>query len=85
MSVASEGIWFPITNNHHIHSPTIDQSADNIQPALNTHEISSVKSTDRQQLTVHSTCRSPIESQAKATLVDGYTQLVTDRVKAGWS
>jgi hypothetical protein len=48
MSGVSEGIWFPIADNNHLHNPTIDQSADNIQPALNAHENSSVKSTDRQ-------------------------------------
>jgi hypothetical protein len=31
MSVASEGIWFPIANNHHPRNPTIDQSAHSIK------------------------------------------------------
>jgi hypothetical protein len=53
-----------------------------VQSAISAHEISSGKSTDRQQLTIHPTCWSPTESPAKATLVDGYTKLVTDRVKA---
>jgi hypothetical protein len=50
MSADPEGIWFPIANNHHPHNPTVDQPADNIRPAMNAHGISSVKSTDRQQV-----------------------------------
>jgi hypothetical protein len=125
MSAASEGIWFPIANNHHLHNPINDQPADIIQPAINPHETIPGKSgTNREppirfpvsnnrylhspitDQTAHdvqpvinshetsSTNRrtsirpgywSPIGSKAKANLVDGYTQLVTDRVRAGWS
>jgi hypothetical protein len=34
MSLASEGIWFPIANNHRLHN----QPADDIQPVSNQHE-----------------------------------------------
>src|SRR3984957_13297333 len=125
MSAASEGIWFPIANNHHLHNPIIDQPADGIQPVSNPHESLPRKSggnrkppigfpvtndhqphnpindqtphdvqphinpqetpSDNRQTSMHSGYWSPFGSQAKAALVDGYTQLVTDRVRAGWS
>jgi hypothetical protein len=124
MSGVSEGIWFPIANNNHLHSPTIDQSADSIQPIIkphetssgklvgdgfpvadnhhsydpandqsahhiqfiiNPHETSSGKPTVNRQASIHPTYWSPFGSKAKADLVDGYTQLVTDKIKAGWS
>jgi hypothetical protein len=125
MSAASEGIWFPIANNHHLHNLINDQPADNIlatvnpheaipgksgpnrkpairfpiandhqshnsitapltdgiQPTINLHETSSTN----RRTSIQSDYWSPIGSQAKANLVDGYTQLVTDRVRAGWS
>jgi hypothetical protein len=123
MSVAFEGIWFPIANNHHLHSPISDQPTDNIQvainlqtkfdkpcanrnpptrfpvandhrshnpitaqladgnlPIINLHETS----TNNLRPSIQSDYWSPIGSHAKADLVDGYTQLVTDRVRAGW-
>ena len=45
MSVASEGIWFPIANIHHLHNSTIDQPADNIQPAINSHVLGEINTT----------------------------------------
>jgi hypothetical protein len=124
MSAASEGIWFPIANNHHLYKPINDQPADNIQatinpqtmpgkpganrkpptrlsiandhqphnpitaqltdgnqPIINLHETSSTN----RRTSIQSDYWSPIGSHAKAALVDGYTQLVTDRVRAGWS
>ena len=124
MSVVSEGIWFPIANNHHLHNLINDQPADNIQAKINPQTIPGKSgasrkpprrfpvASDRQshnpinaQLAdgnqpiinpweTSSTNRrtsilpgylSPIGSHAKADLVDGYTQLVTDRVRSGWS
>jgi hypothetical protein len=125
MSAASEGIWFPIANNHHLHNPINDQPADNIQAKINPHETIPGKSgrnrkppirfpiannhqphnptndqtahdvqpiinpqempSDNRQTSIRPGYWSPIGSQAKADLVDGYTQLVTDRVRAGWS
>jgi hypothetical protein len=125
MSAASEGIWFPIANDHHLHNPISDQPADNIQATVNPHEAipgksgpdrkppirfpvsnnrylhnsindqtaHDVQSTINPQETPSSSQRhsiqsdywSPFGSHAKADLVDGYTQLVTDRVRAGWS
>src|ERR1700733_12048772 len=81
MSAASEGIWFPIANNHRLHDPINDHPADNIQTAINPQET---PSTNR-RTSIQSDYWSPIGSQAKTNLVDGYTQLVTDRVRAGWS
>jgi hypothetical protein len=125
MSAASEGIWFPIANNHHLHNPIIDQPADGIQPVSNPHESLPRKSgrnrkppirfpvsnnrylhnsiddqtahsiqpaikpqetpSDNRQTSIRPGYWSPIGSQTKADLVDGYTQLVTDRVRADWS
>jgi hypothetical protein len=85
MSVASEGIWFPIANNHYLHNPINDQPTDNIPPIIIPHESSSGKSVGNKPPSIHPRYWSPIGSQAKATLVDGYAQLVTDRVRAGWS
>jgi hypothetical protein len=122
MSPASEGIWFPIANDHHLHDPINDQPADIIQPAINPHEslpgksgrnrkppirfpiannhnpindqpadgiqpiinLHETSSTNR-RTSIQSDYWSPIGSHAKADLVDGYTQLVTDRVRADWS
>jgi hypothetical protein len=39
MSVAFEGIWFPIANNHHLHNPINDPVADNIQATVNPQTI----------------------------------------------
>jgi hypothetical protein len=125
MSVASEGIWFPIANNHHLHNPINDQPADIIPATVNPHEPLPGKSgpnrkpsirfpiaNDHQphnpinsqladgiqpiinpqetpsanwRTSIQSDYWSPIGSHAKVDLVDGYTQLVTDRVRAGWS
>jgi hypothetical protein len=124
MSAASEGIWFPIANNHHLHDPINDQPnnilatvnpheaipsksgpnrkppirfpiannhqphnpitaqpADGNQPAINPWETPS----GNRRTSIQSDYWSPIGSHARADLVDGYTQLVTDRVRAGWS
>ena len=124
MSAASEGIWFPIANDHHLHNPINDRPADNIQatislqtlpgksgrnrkppvrfPVANDHHLYNpinyqtthgIQPTinpqetpsDNRQTSMHSGYWSPFGSQAKADLVDGYTQLVTDRVRADWS
>jgi hypothetical protein len=123
MSAASEGIWFPIANDHHFHNPINDQPADIIQPAINPHETIPGKSganrkprirfpndhrphnpindqtahdvqptvtpqetpSDNRQTSIRSGYWSSLGSQAKVDLVDGYTQMVTDRVRSGWS
>src|ERR1700733_12927751 len=85
MSAASEGIWFPIADNHHLHNPIDDETARDIQPAINPHETPSGKSGGNRQTSIHPGYWSPIGTRDKATLVDGYTQLVTDRVRNGWS
>jgi hypothetical protein len=125
MSAASEGIWFPIANNHRLHNLINDQPADNIQATVNPHEAIPSKSgpnrkppirfpiandhqshnpitaqladgdqsninpretpSNNQRTLIQSDYWSPFGSQAKANLVDGYTQLVTDRVRSGWS
>jgi hypothetical protein len=59
-----------------------DQQADDIQPIIEPHETSSEKPGGRRQ---PSRYWSPIGFRTKATLVDGYTQLVTDRIRTGWS
>lgn len=117
MSMASEGIWFPIANNHHLHNPINDQAADINQPAINPHEtipgkpganrkplirfpipmtnIPMIRSAisrwmistppSNRQPSIHPGYRFLIGSQAKTALLDGYTQLVTDRVQTDWS
>jgi hypothetical protein len=85
MSVESEGIWFPIADNHQIHNSINDQPADIIQAIINPHETSSGKSVGNREPSIHPGYQSPIGSRAKAALLVGYTQLVTDRVRAGWS
>jgi len=125
MSAASEGIWFPIANDHHLHDPINDQPADGIQPISNPHETIPDKPganrkppirfpiannhqphnpindqmthgiqptinpqetpSDNRMTSIRPGYWSPFGSQTKADLVDGYTQLVTDRVRAGWS
>jgi hypothetical protein len=62
-------IRFPVSNNRYLHNPINDQTAH----------------PNNQRTSIQSDYWSPIGSQAKADLVDGYTQLVTDRVLAGWS
>jgi hypothetical protein len=44
MSAASEAIWFPIANNHHLNNPINNQLADRIQPVSNPHEAFRAKS-----------------------------------------
>jgi hypothetical protein len=124
MSAASEGIWFPIANNHHLHNPINDQAADNIPATINPHEaiprksgayrtpptrypvandlqsnksitdktpddvrplINAQETSSTNRTSIHPGYWSPIGSQAKTALLDGYTQLITDRVRAGWS
>ena len=76
MSVASDGIWFPIANNqhpHNCHHTTDDQPADNIQPIINTHETSpSGKPVATYKPSVHSGYWSPLGTRVKADMVDGY-------------
>jgi hypothetical protein len=74
-------IRFPISTGHHVHNPINDQATHGIRPNINLVEPSSTN----RRTSIQYEYRSPIGSQAKANLVDGYTQLVTDRVRAGWS
>jgi hypothetical protein len=74
-------IPFPIANDHQPHNSIKDQTAHDIQPIINLQETPS----DNQRTSIQSDYWFPFGSQAKADLVDGYTQLVTDRVRAGWS
>jgi hypothetical protein len=74
-------IRFPLANDHQSHDPINAQLADGNQPIINLHETSSTN----RRASIQSDYWSPIGSQAKADLVDGYTQLVSDRVRAGWS
>jgi hypothetical protein len=85
LSGKSVGKQFPIANDHHLHNPINDQPADSIPPIIDHHETSSGKPTVNRQASIYPTYGSPFGSQAKANLVDGYTQLVTDRVRVGWS
>jgi hypothetical protein len=74
-------IRFPVSNNRYLHNPINDQTAHDVQPNINPQETSP----NNQRPSIQSDYRSPIGSHAKAGLMDGYTQLVTDRVRAGWS
>jgi hypothetical protein len=74
-------IQFPVANDHQSHNPIAAQLADGNKPTINPQETSSTNP----RTSIQSEYWSPIGSHAKADLVDGYTQLVTDRVRAGWS
>jgi hypothetical protein len=74
-------IRFPIANDHQSHNPITARLADSNKPIINLHETSP---TNRQK-SIRPGYWFPFGSQAKADLVDGYTQPVTDRVRAGWS
>jgi hypothetical protein len=74
-------IRFPIANDHRSHNPITARLADGDQPIINLSETSSAN----QRNPIQSDYWSPIGSHAKADLVDGYTQLITDRVRSGWS
>jgi hypothetical protein len=67
--------------NHHPHNLITAQLTDGIQPTINPQETSSAN----RRASIQSDYWSPIGSHAKADLVDGYIQLVTDRVRSGWS
>ena len=88
MSVASDGIWFPIATNHY--SPKFNQSTDDQRPIT----IRPINSSDNSQPTTplpvhdpsaHPEYWSPLGTRTKAIMLDGYTELVTDRGRAGWS
>ena len=70
-------VRFPVANDHQSHNPITAQQADGNKPVINLHETSSTN----QRTSIQTNYWSPIGSQAKADLVDGYTQLVTDRVR----
>jgi hypothetical protein len=74
-------IRFPIANNHQPHNPINDQTAHDVQLIINPQETSSTT----RRASIQFDYWSPIGSHAKTALLDGYTQLVTDRVRAGWS
>jgi hypothetical protein len=74
-------IRFPVANDHQSHNPITAQLADGNQPIINLHGSSSAN----RRTSIQSAYWSPIGSHTKADLVDGYTQLVTDRVRPGWS
>jgi hypothetical protein len=74
-------IRFPIANDHQPHNPINDHTAHGIQPTINPQETPS----DNRQTSIRSGYWSPIGSRIKADLLDGYTQLITDRVRSGWS
>jgi hypothetical protein len=95
MCAAPGRIWFTIANNqdnqqsshqpdHHL--PSTDHlPADDRQPISHRHEVSPKKPDAIPGLTTFSTGAHVYPTDSKTTLVDGYTQLVTDRVHAGWS
>jgi hypothetical protein len=70
-----------IANHHLPHDPINSQLDDGIRPTINPPETSSAN----RRNSIQSDYWSPIGSRAKADLVDGYTQLVIDRVRSGWS
>jgi hypothetical protein len=82
-------IRFPVANDHQSHNPITAQLTDGNKPTINPQETPSDNRqetpSDNRQTSIQSDYWSPIGSQAKANLVDGYTQLVTDRVRSGWS
>jgi hypothetical protein len=81
MSRASEGIWFPITRYHHPHDPNTNHQADDDS----SNKASSEDPSGSQPTPISPNYRSPIGSSTKASLINGYTRPITDRVEAGWS
>ena len=82
MSVASDGIWFPIATNqqsnhsHHRDDQINAPPADSRQPIINPHETSSGKPVASRQPSADPGYWSPIGTRTKADMVDGYTQMV---------
>jgi hypothetical protein len=74
-------IGLPIADDYQPHDPTNDRPAEGNRSIINLDKTSSTN----QLAPIKSYYRSPIHSRAKADLVDGLTQLVTDRVHLGWS
>jgi hypothetical protein len=89
MRAASSRIWSTITNNHqpsnHPAHSIDDPPADKSQPFNDRYKATSGGSNSVHESGSHSRYRSPREPQLKTTLVDGYTQLITDRIRDGWS
>jgi hypothetical protein len=94
MRAASSRIWFPILNSDQpYHTGQVDHSngspqADHDQPITNPIKTSSIQSgsiNDHGKPFPILVTGSFSTSRLKASLVDGYTRLVTDRIHDGWS
>jgi hypothetical protein len=91
MRAASSRICFTIANNHqtahpnHPDHPIDHPPADNSQPISETRKVSIHATDPVLQSVTRARYRSPLGSPLKRTLVDGYTQLVSDRVRDGWA
>jgi hypothetical protein len=91
MRAASSRIWFPILNSDQpYHTSQVDHSngsppADHNQPITNPIKTSSFESGSINDHGNPSQYWSQDHSRLKASLVDGYTRLVTDRIHDGWS
>jgi hypothetical protein len=90
MRAASGRIWFPITKNHQAdHSGSLDDDANDPRAGSNQPIIhpqgSSGEPVSLNQTATHFKYWSPVGTQTKTALVDGYTQLATDRLRHGWS
>jgi hypothetical protein len=89
MRAASSRIWSTMTNSQQANKPNLipirsgNPPAVIDQPIRDLHVGLSDESVPRSQ--GYSEQRFPTGSESKHVLVDGYTQLVTDRVQAGWT
>jgi hypothetical protein len=91
MRAAPRRIWFTIANNQDNHQPdhhlpsTDDPPTDDHRSIDHPHAVLSVTSGHLPGPTAFPTGPHAYPTDSKTTLVDGYTQLVTDRVHAGWT
>src|ERR1700733_12552756 len=91
MRAASRRIWFTIANNQANHQPDNHHSSnddpltESHRPTDHPHAVSSEASCHLPGPAAFSMGCHAYPADSKTTLVDGYTQLVTDRVHAGWS
>jgi hypothetical protein len=88
MRAASSRIWFTMTTIQQTNKsnlPLIQIRSDN--PKADTAQLIMDPTVGLSNKRSHgySEHRSPTGSESKGVLVDGYTQLVTDRVQAGWT
>jgi hypothetical protein len=89
MRAASSRIWSTTTNNHYQPDKSNHLDPSNRRPSVIDQLTTSPPAAISKQSDFlrhwNSRHRTPTGSEFKAELVNGYIQLVTDRVREGWS